>query len=159
MLLGIISDTHNRLERTTQALDLFEKAGVEAVIHCGDICDRHILSLFPGKPTWYVQGNNDDDHELRQHAVGDLHYLGQGDIVTLADKRIAVTHGHLYRLTDTLLQQAPDFLLTGHTHVAHHQMHQGIICINPGALHRASEYSVALVNLATAELQFVPVNR
>lgn len=159
MLLGILSDTHNRLERTAQALQLFEEARVEAVIHCGDICDRHILSLMLGKSTWYVMGNNDDDNELREQSVGDLHYLGAGDIITLADKRIAVTHGHLYKLTDVLIKQKPDYLLTGHTHVAHHQMHQGITCINPGALHRASEYSVALLNLATAELRFLPVNR
>ena len=159
MLIGLISDTHNRLERTAHALTLFEEAKVEAIIHCGDICDRHILSLFPGKPTWYVMGNNDDDYELKQQAIGDLHYLGAGDIFTLADKKLAVTHGHLHRITESLIQRKPDYLFTGHTHVAHHEMHQGITCINPGALHRASDYSVALLNLTTAELRFLPVSR
>lgn len=159
MLLGLISDTHNRTDRTARAIQQLEEAGVEAIFHSGDICDKHILMLFEGKPLYYVMGNNDDDDELRDAAtlLKQSHYLGQGGIVTLAGKKLAMTHGHLHRITKELLVQRPDYLFSGHTHSACHEIYQGVQCINPGALHRAGEYSVAIVNLKTNDVQFLPV--
>ena len=160
MLIGIISDTHDRLERTARAVKLFEAARMETIIHCGDITDQSILALFAGTPTFFVMGNNDDDAELRQASklMDHLHYLQGGAVIELAGKRIGVTHGHLHRVVSELIRQTPDYLLSGHTHCAHNQMHQGIRCINPGALHRASEYSIATLNLVTDDLQFLPVH-
>lgn len=159
MLLGIISDTHNRLERTTKAVQQLQDAGIETLVHCGDICHHDILALFTGWPTYFVMGNNDDDAELR-HILGlmnHLTYLHRGSIIELAGKRIAVTHGHLYKEMQNLISQEPDYLLSGHTHVAHDEWIQNTRSINPGALHRASEYSVATLNLVTNQLQFLPV--
>jgi uncharacterized protein len=159
MFIGIISDTHDRLARTTRAVKLLDEAQVEAIIHCGDICGTDILALFAGTPLYYVMGNNDDDAELRSASkvMENLHYLHQGAIIELAGKRIGVTHGHLHRVVSDLIRQKPDYLLSGHTHFATNEMHQGIHCINPGALHRASEYSVATFDLLTDELRFLPV--
>lgn len=159
MLIGIISDTHDRLARSAQAVKLLQEAKVETIIHCGDICGADILALFAGTPTYCVMGNNDDNAEL--HRVSELmehlHYLHQGAIIELAGKNIGVTHGHLYRVVNDLLHQKPHYLLSGHTHCATNEMHQGVQCINPGALHRASEYSVATLHLLTDELRFLPV--
>lgn len=159
MLIGIISDTHDRLTRTTSAIKLLHEAGVETIIHCGDISSASILALFAGTPLYYVMGNNDDDAELRQASqqLGHLHYLGQGEIIELAKKRIGVTHGHLYRMVNELLSEKPDYLFTGHTHCATNEINRGVRCINPGALHRAGEYSIATLNLVTEELRFLPV--
>lgn len=159
MLIGIISDTHNKLHRTTEAIQLFEQAKVEAIIHCGDICEQQILALFAGTPTYYVMGNNDDDGELR-HAgqlMDHLHYLREGEIIELAGKRIGVTHGHLSRVTKEIIKQSPHFLLSGHTHFAADERYQNIRCINPGALHRASQYSVATLDLVTEQLRYLPI--
>ncbi len=159
MLIGIISDTHDRLARTAQAVKLLHEAQVETIIHCGDICGSDILALFAGTPTYCVMGNNDDDAELRQadELMDHLHYLQQGAVIELAGKQVGVTHGHLYRVVNDLLQQKPHYLLSGHTHCATNEMYQGVQCINPGALHRASEYSVATLHLVTDELRFLPV--
>jgi uncharacterized protein len=176
MLLGIISDTHDRIPRTIAAIKLFHEAGVETILHCGDICGSAILNLFAGTPHpwplshggergkretpfYYVMGNNDEDAELRQAAqhIDDFHYLGDGDIIELAGRKLGITHGHQNRVLNHLMSQQPRYLFSGHTHVSHNQMHQGVQCINPGAIHRASEYSVALLNLATDDLQFLPV--
>ncbi len=37
MRLGILSDTHDELERTRVAIALLRRAGAEALIHCGDL--------------------------------------------------------------------------------------------------------------------------
>jgi putative phosphoesterase len=159
MLLGILSDTHNRLERTARAVEQLHQAGIQTLIHCGDITHPDILALFTGWPTYFVQGNNDDDEQLRQcwKSMNHLFYLQTGAIIELEGKRIAVTHGHLYREVQNLLQQQPDYLLSGHTHISHDKMMQATRCINPGALHRASEYTVATLDLITNQLQFLPV--
>ncbi|HQR06236.1 MAG TPA: YfcE family phosphodiesterase [Gemmatales bacterium] len=159
MLVGIISDTHDRLARTTSASKLLHESQVEAIIHCGDICSFDILALFAGTPLYFVMGNNDDDVELRQASqqMEHLHYLNQGAVIELAGKHIGVTHGHLYRVVNELLNQKPDYLFSGHTHHATNEMNQGVHCINPGALHRASEYSIATLNLLTDELRFLRV--
>ena len=159
MLLGIISDTHDHAKRTARAIKLFTEARVEAIVHCGDICEPGILALFADMPTYYVMGNNDYDPELKaaEDQMPNLTYLGEGGIITLADRKLAVTHGHLNRVARELLSQDPDFLLSGHTHVRSHEMFQGVTCINPGALHRVSEYSVATLNLSTNDLQWLTV--
>lgn len=159
MLIGIISDTHDRLDRTAQAVKLMDEARVETIIHCGDICGSDILALFAGKPTYCVMGNNDDDAQLCSASMDmeHLHYLHQGAIIELGGKRIGVTHGHLHRVIADLIRQKPEYLLSGHTHCASNEMNQGIYCINPGALHRASDYSIATLNLVTNELRFLPV--
>jgi uncharacterized protein len=159
MLLGILSDTHNRSDRTARAIKLLTEAGVEALIHCGDICEPGILSLLVGTPTWFVLGNNDYEPELQSAAklLPEMTYVGKGGILTLAKKKLAVTHGHLHRVTKELLSQQPDYLFSGHTHVAAHEIIRGVTCINPGALHRAAEYSVAVLDLVTGDVKHLPV--
>jgi predicted phosphodiesterase len=83
-----------------------------------------------------------------------LEWAGQ---LTLHDKRIAVLHGDRYRDYQRLLAQAPDYLFFGHTHVPQDERERGTRLINPGALHRAAEYTVALLDLATDELRFLEV--
>lgn len=159
MLIGIISDTHDRLERTAQAVNLLHHAQVQAIFHCGDICDHDILALFAGTPTYFVQGNNDDDASLRQawKAMEHLQYLELGNTIELEGKKIGITHGHLGRITRELLLSEPDYLLSGHTHEARDARYNNVRCINPGALHRASNYSIATLDLVTDALTFLPI--
>ncbi|MFT3878172.1 MAG: metallophosphoesterase family protein [Gemmatales bacterium] len=159
MLIGIISDTHDRSLRAASAVKLLHEASVEAIVHCGDICSPAILALFAETPVYFVLGNNDDDAELHQASelTKHLHYLGQGGIIELGGKRLGITHGHLHRVISELLQQAPDYLFSGHSHCASNEVIRGVRCINPGALHRAGEYSVATLDLKTDELRFLPV--
>jgi putative phosphoesterase len=160
MLLGIISDTHDKLARTRHAIVLLREAGAEALIHCGDLIGPEILAACAVCPCWFVFGNNDEDAvpDLRQAASRNgavcLDWAGE---VTLAGKRIAVTHGHMHSDVRRLLAAGPDYLLTGHSHLADDEKRGNCRRINPGALHRAAEFSVALLNLQTDELKFLKV--
>jgi predicted phosphodiesterase len=53
----------------------------------------------------------------------------------------------------------PDYLFTGHTHVAHDRYEGKTRLINPGALTRASRFTVALLNLETDELTSLEIPR
>ena len=162
MLLGILSDTHDRLARTRSAVELLQEAGAQALIHCGDLTGPEIVLACSGLPFWFVFGNNDGDAvpDLRQASSQTgavcLDWAGE---VTLAGKRIAVTHGHMSSDVRRLLAAGPDYLLTGHSHLADDQRDGRTRRINPGALHRANEFTVALLNLATDQLSFLQVPR
>ncbi len=162
MKLGILSDTHDQRMRCEQAVALLLAAGAETLIHCGDFTDTDILQQCALKPCYFVLGNNDVRNSLylKETAMEvNATFLGWGGVVTLAGKTIAVTHGHLTSEVRRLLAMAPDYLLTGHSHVAEDR-HEGMTrCINPGALHRARDFSVAILDLSTDALEFIAVPR
>src|SRR5262245_59197888 len=98
MILGIISDTHDKKKRTKLAVEMLQDAGAEALIHCGDFVEGRILEACAVLPLWFVFGNNDVDnvHELKDAAEeSGAVCLGWGGVVELGGKRIGVTHGHL----------------------------------------------------------------
>ena len=61
MKIGIVSDTHNNIDLTRRAVELFREAGVGMVIHAGDITSPKILGLFEGFDCRFVLGNGDLD--------------------------------------------------------------------------------------------------
>ena len=162
MKLGILSDTHNQRARCEQALALLEAAGVDALVHCGDITEPEMLELCAARPCYVVLGNNDADNYplLKQtaHALSAT-FLEWGDTVTLAGKTVGITHGHLKSEVRRLLGQNPDYLLSGHTHIAVDRIVERTRRINPGALHRARSFSVAVLDLLTDELTYLTVPR
>jgi putative phosphoesterase len=160
MLVGIIADTHNQIDRTRRAMDLLLDAGVEAVVHCGDFTRPEIVAICAVRPLWFVFGNNDTSAELEAagQVVGAT-CLGWGGEFELAGKRIAVTHGHRPAEVRRLLVATPDYLLFGHSHVAVDDNDDPVRRINPGALHRAAGYSVAVLDLTNDTVRFIEVAR
>lgn len=162
MKLGILSDTHNQRARCEQALALLQTAGVETLVHCGDITEPDMLELCGIYPCYLVLGNNDADYYpvLKQTAESmKATFLDWGGTVTLAGKTVAITHGHLTSEVRRLLAKQPDYLLSGHTHIAEDRIVERTRRINPGALHRARMFSVAVLDLLTDDLQFLTVPR
>src|SRR5206468_3508718 len=101
--------------------------------------------------------NNDyDRQDLARYAASiDVRCLREFGELELDGKRIAVTHGDDARLLKQLmLQQRHDYLLLGHTHVKRDQRVGTMRIINPGALYRAAEKTVAVLDLASDQLKF-----
>jgi uncharacterized protein len=162
MRIGILSDTHDRLERTARAVELLRAEGAEALFHCGDLTGPEVVEACGVLPCHFVFGNNDADcvPDLRR-AIDEVKgvCLEWGGEVTLAGKRIALTHGHMTREVRQLLAAWPDYLLSGHSHVAADRRVGPTRRINPGALHQATEFTVALLDLAKDALRFLTVPR
>ena len=61
MRVGVVSDTHNNLKNCEKIVELFNKSGVERVIHTGDITQPKTLEIFSEleSPLYGVFGNND----------------------------------------------------------------------------------------------------
>lgn len=162
MKIGILSDSHNHLERTQRAVAQLREAGAEALFHCGDLATPEIVSACAVLPFYFAFGNHDADmvQQLEQAAAETgAHCLQWGGEVTLAKKRIALVHGHITRDLRPLLEAEPDYLLTGHSH-QQHDFHEGTTRrINPGALFRAKVFTVATLDLLTDDLQWIEVAR
>lgn len=158
MLIGILSDTHDRFERTQRAVQLLQEAGAEALIHCGDVTRPDMLSALTPLPAWFVFGNCDHTIALEREAekLG-IHCLGDGGEIELGGRRLAVTHSHLPGEVSRLLQAKPDYLFSGHSHIANDWQEGSTRRINPGALHRAAKYTVVLLNLETDEARSLEV--
>jgi putative phosphoesterase len=163
MRIGLISDTHDNLAMAERAASLLRGAGVEHVLHAGDVGSERILELFIGIPAHFVWGNTDFiDRESIRRAVEPFGIVcGDRYVeVELAGKRFALTHGDDdRRVKQVLQQQAVDYLITGHTHVADDQREGRIRWINPGAVHRASVPSVAVLELPADALQSLAIPR
>ena len=160
MRIGILSDTHDELRRTRHAIEILQTAGAEAIIHCGDLIGPEILAECAVLPLYFTFGNHDCDMvPVLQQAAKDTnsHCLGWGGEITLAQKRIAVVHGHLTMDLRPLLKAEPDYMLTGHSHIAQDWLEGSTRRINPGALHRTDQSTVALLDLVADELQFMAV--
>src|SRR6478609_7657436 len=77
MILGVISDTHGRVDNILTALAHFRERRVELIIHCGDIDTEDSVAAFTGWPVHFVFGNCDWNREAIRSAIaaigGTLH--------------------------------------------------------------------------------------
>lgn len=159
MQIGILSDTHDQVVRTARAIELLAARGAEALIHCGDLTGPDVVLEFAGLPTYFVLGNNDfDPAGLRRAATTvDANCLGRSGEIALGGRRIAVTHGDSTKEMRRLAALRPDYLLFGHTHEPADERVEKTRVINPGALHRAPAWTVALLDLETDALQLFTI--
>ena len=160
MRVGILSDSHDHVERTRAAVAILCEAEADVLVHCGDLAKPEIVAACAVRPFYFVFGNHDGDMVADLRAAAAEHgatCLEWGCEFEAAGKRIAVVHGHLRKDLRPLLASEPDYLLSGHSHAAR-DWHEGSTRrINPGALYRASEYTVALLDVAADDVRFLTV--
>lgn len=160
MRIGILADTHDELSRTQRAIELLRGAGAEALVHCGDLSGPEIVVACHVLPSYFVFGNHDADRvpELRQAAVETgISCLEWGAVVNIGGKCVGITHGHMHIDVRRVLACQPDYLLFGHRHYPVDAREGAVRWINPGALYRADEYSVAILDLESDELRYLVV--
>ena len=67
MKIGIVADTHDRVPTFRRAVSMFERLGVQAIFHAGDMIAPFAAELISsGKlsvPVHCVYGNNDGERE------------------------------------------------------------------------------------------------
>jgi uncharacterized protein len=157
MIIGILSDTHDRAAAMTAGIETLKQAGATYFIHCGDIGQQRCIDLLAGLPSAFVFGNTDFDRaSLSRYAASiDVPCYGNLASLELDGKKIAVIHGDDFRLKQKLIdEQQHDYLFQGHTHIKDDRRVGRMRLINPGALHRASEKTVATLDLAKSLLRF-----
>jgi putative phosphoesterase len=120
MKIGIVSDTHNNLKSVHRIVELFNEAGVERVIHTGDITQAKTLDVFAHltMPLYGVYGNNDEgERQSLEAAVAAHGFLFQDPPFMLEwhQRSIIVVHDQLE--FNGHLNGSHDLALHGHTHL------------------------------------------
>lgn len=130
MKILAVSDSHgneNNIDRMLQSEGI-----PDMLIHLGDVCGgSEYIKAVCGCPVMMVAGNNDFyDSELPSELV-----------ITIADKRILLTHGHCYLRYDGydgLIRRArqadAQIVMFGHTHKPVNLRINDITIINPGSI-------------------------
>lgn len=124
--IGVISDTHGRLDK--QVLSLF--AGVSRIIHAGDIGNEELIwELEAVAPVIAVRGNID------------------ADTMCFPNERMAVIEGRTFYVRHqfatvekmnaaqrrVIEQRMPDVVVFGHSHQAYAGQWRGTLLFNPGS--------------------------
>ena len=159
MLIGVLSDTHGRLDTTRTAIELLQKRKAEYFIHCGDVGSEQVWISWRCRAA-FVWGNCDSDtYGLQRHAaIVGVACCGAFGRLTLDGSTISILHGDDYRrMQQTIAEQDCDYLFSGHSHVKDVRDVGRIRLVNPGALHRAKVKTVALVDTATRDVEFLTV--
>ncbi len=137
MRIGVISDTHGWLD--PRALDAL--AGVDAILHAGDIGARSIVdALGAVAPVHVVRGNTDTTPELLA--------LPEHLDLDLAGLRV-----HLVHRPQDARPGAAAIVVCGHTHQVKVEQRNGVWWVNPGAAGRRgfhTERTLALMDLREA---------
>lgn len=157
--VGLLSDSHGRAERTARAVDALLAAGADTLIHAGDIETDEVLDCLAGHNAHLVWGNCDWDRAGLERYARDIGIAVHGDSgeVTVDGVRIAFTHGHLPAAMRSAMSSGAAFLVHGHTHERRDDVVDGVRIINPGALHRARPFTVALLTPRTGKLTSIEV--
>lgn len=153
MVIGIMSDTHDRIDAIDAAIDFFNKQGVTDVLHAGDLVSPFVAPKFSRLKArlHYVWGNNEGDREFIKVRFGELGIVPLGDFAALeiGGRRIALLHGTNKHIVDSLLKCGLyDVVVKGHDHKA--EVIAGpTLLVNPGEVcgYLTGQPTVALLDL------------
>ncbi len=125
MKIGIISDTHSKVQMAEDALNLLIKNGAEFIIHAGDIVEVDTLNLLKNCGLRYiaVYGNN-DAHLAPFH--GKYNLVQEPHYFKLAATKFKLMHMPYYMAPDA------DIVVFGHTHEFETDFKNTTLFLNPG---------------------------
>lgn len=157
MRIGVVSDTHNHLPNVRRIVELLNAAGVERVVHTGDITQAKTLDVLGGlaAPLHGVFGNNDLEREALGAAIARHGFAFAEPPLRLAwaGRRVVVVHD-----PSSLDPHAEgEVALHGHTHRLTVERPRGGLVFNPGecAGHLRGLNAVGVVDLATLEVELL----
>ena len=142
--IGVISDTHDDVENTEKAINIFNMLKVDYIFHAGDYVYPGMISLFKklNKETKFygVRGNNDGELMgiTRQFdEIENAQFLNEFGKLLISSKNIAIYHGTNSDLSESLVEsQLFDILILGHTHIKRIEKMGKTLVLNPGPLNR-----------------------
>ncbi len=175
MKLGIISDTHDRLESLAKAIEIFKKEKVEMIVHCGDwvspftieFFDKYCQKVGLKVPVRSLIGNNKGDLERLFERNGKLlnpiQFSSKATMeLNIQGKKIVAYHGDDKNILLSLItSKLYDVVLTGHTHHPRNEMIGKTLIINPGTTCFAAksqiipEASITIYESEKQKLKFI----
>jgi hypothetical protein len=129
MKVGVMSDSHDNVPKVKRAVEFFESAGCEALLHAGDIVAPFSLvevAKFKGGPVYAVFGNNDGERK----GLAKMADIVEGPRqLKLGGRNFVLTHEREKAAGDALREA--DIVIFGHNH--NKEIARGkTLWVNPG---------------------------
>jgi putative phosphoesterase len=161
MIIGAMSDSHDRLDAVGKAISFFNSQQVTDVLHAGDLVSPFVAPLFSKLKAklHFVWGNNEGDHDFIKVRFADIGVAPLGDFAALqlGGKKIALLHGIHEEIVDSLVGSSRyDLVVRGHNHKA--EIIEGeTLVVNPGEVcgYLTGRQTVALIDLQEMHGQIV----
>ncbi len=148
MKIGILSDSHYKVDYTKEVIDFLKSKDAEYLIHAGDLCVEDNLKLLDESNLIYVSvfGNNDMS------------------LIPLQNKYTIKQEPYHFKIKDTTfkLMHIPyymngdsDVVIFGHTHIFETDYKAGTLFLNPGEVCAREKPKVECVLLEIKENEYI----
>jgi len=165
MKVGIISDTHDRLEMIIRATNIFNDEGVNLVLHAGDYVSPFTADAFrPLKANIIgIFGNNDGDKASLRKKYGEIgaEIRDSFALVDADGKKIGLLHGHDGLLLEALSgSEALDVLVYGHTHSPSITRKGRVLFVNSGDAsgYLSDKATIGILDTNTEECRLIELS-
>jgi hypothetical protein len=163
MLVGLISDTHDRLPMVEKAVKRLNEENVGLVLHAGDYVAPFVIPKFKDLKARLIGvfGNNDGDHELLKKRFSEhenLEMHGNFAEVMVDGVKIALLHGDEEELLKALVEGGSfDVVVHGHAHKAEVYRKGKTLVVNPGEVcgYLSGKSTVALFDTVKRDVRLV----
>jgi hypothetical protein len=151
MRIGVVSDTHDHLANVARIVEILNDAGVERVVHTGDITKARTLDVLARlrAPLVGVYGNNDRERESLEAAAArhGFEIVDPPLALEWAGRRVLVVHDP--RELAGLAVARFDVALHGHDHRRGVEQRGSTLVFNPGecAGHLRGHNAVGILDL------------
>lgn len=146
--IAILSDSHKKVNLTSQAINNLKSKGAEYLVHAGDLEIEANLQLLKKSDLPYVSvfGNNDIKLVPLQNKYNiyqEPHYF------KIKELKLKVMHLPFYMVGDS------DIVISGHTHIFEHQYINNTLFINPGEICAREKNLTECVLLTITKNQYI----
>ncbi|MFH1747399.1 MAG: metallophosphoesterase [Planctomycetota bacterium] len=158
MLIGLLSDTHDRLTTMRAALGCFSDLGIKTIAHAGDLVAPFAARLLVdyGGQVYVTFGNNDGE---RRGLLEVLPAIQNGPLKFEAGGQRILLHHYVEWCHADDIERA-DVIVTGHTHRPIAERRNGKLFINPGECcgWLSGRCTAAVLNLADCSVEHIEVS-
>ena len=139
-VLGILSDTHRRIDLQTEAIDRLKECGATHILHAGDFESKEALIALSecGLPYAAVFGNND---YILKALSSKYRIKTEPYYIKIADLKIKMMHLPYYMTPDS------DIVIYGHLHRFQSSIEGNTLFLNPGEVCGRESGNVEAVTL------------
>ncbi len=148
MKIGILSDSHHKVDYTRDVIELLKSKNAEYLIHAGDLCVEDNLKLLEESNLIYVSvfGNNDMS------------------LIPLQNKYTIKQEPYHFKIKNTTfkLMHMPyyingdsDVVIFGHTHIFESEYKEGTLFLNPGEVCAREKPKCECVLLEIKENEYI----
>ena len=146
MKLFFISDIHGSVYYLNKALDKFKEEKADYIIILGDILyhgarnplpkeynPKKVIEIINSYADKIIAIRGNCDSEVDQMVL-DFPIMADYSIILYNNKRLFLTHGHIYNENNLPKLQNGDVFIYGHTHIPKAEEIGNIYVINPGSI-------------------------